>query len=169
LANPVDIPSACAWRMIKLKGRKVPKKNKKLARAVARNGGSLSGLTNSMMIKGLGRVSRRDLTVRLAMIMRPRIIKAAVRMDQAKPIWGMRRSIIMLRNGWYPLLRTVVENKEWRKRTHGRITPPSDDPEVTIPKASALLLKNHVATELFAAKKIALAPTALQIPCASRN
>lgn len=82
--------------MTKLKGRKVPKKNKKLARAVVRNGGSLSGLTNSMMIKGLGRGLRRDLTVRLAMIMRPRIIKAAVRMDQAKPIRGMRRSIIML-------------------------------------------------------------------------
>lgn len=83
---------------MKLKGRKVPKKNKKLAKEVVRNGGSLSGLTNSMMIKGLGRGSRRDLTVRLAISMRPRIMKAAVRMDQANPIRGMRRSIIMLRD-----------------------------------------------------------------------
>lgn len=65
--------------------------------------------------------------------------------------------------------RTIADNKEWKKRTYGRMTPPSDDPEATIPKANALLLKNHVATELLAAKKIAHAPTALQIPCASRN
>ena len=47
----------------------------------------------------------------------------------------------------YVLFRTEKSSRE----TYGIITPPSDDPEDTIPKASALLLKNHVAIELFAA------------------
>ena len=134
--------------MIKLKGRKVPKKKRKLAKAVKRKGSSLRGLMNSMMIKGLGRGSRRDLTVRFAMIMRPRIMKAAIRMDQAKSTRGMRRSIMMLEriSVRYEIFKDLASKVE----TYGITTPPNDDPEDMIPKANALLLKNHVATELFA-------------------
>ena len=84
---------------MKLNGRKVPKKNKKPAREVKRKGSSFRGRMNSMMMRGEGRGSRRDLTVRLAIIIRPRIMKAAERIDQAKSMRGIRRSIMMLEAG----------------------------------------------------------------------
>ena len=39
------MPFASAWRIRKLKGRKVPKEKKNMARTSNRNGGSFNGLT----------------------------------------------------------------------------------------------------------------------------
>ena len=87
-------------------------------------GSSVSGVMKSMMRKGLGEGGMRDLTVRLPKMRRARMMKAAVRIAQGKPISGMRRWIMM-----------------------GKMTPPREEPEATTPNAKARRRKNQVEVE----------------------
>ena len=114
---------ASACKMTKLKGKKRPKKKRKEAKTTSAYGGSARGLMNSRRMSGLGDGGSRDLTVRFAMTSRPRIKNAATRIVQPNPILGISRSTRM-----------------------GKITPPRDEPDATIPKANARRRKNHVET-----------------------
>lgn len=77
MANEALIPWYSAESGRKVKGRKSPKNAMKAAQAVSRKGISLKGLRNSMRDHGLGEGGRRDRTVQLANISRPRIRNAA--------------------------------------------------------------------------------------------
>ena len=68
----------------------IPKKNKKDAETVIKNGNSLKGTTKSMKRHGFGAGGSRDLTVRLAMISSPRIRKAAALIAHGKPFSAIR-------------------------------------------------------------------------------
>jgi hypothetical protein len=94
--NSRDIPSCCAWRIIKFVGRKTPQKKKKLPRATRQNVTSLNGAKNWLSARGVGLGGRRDRIVRLLMTSRPSNRNATARMDQPKPTVGMRRDIIIL-------------------------------------------------------------------------
>jgi hypothetical protein len=102
--------------MRKLKGRKVPKKKKKLARDTKRKSGSLSGTMNSITVNGFTVWLSLDLTVMFVMTSRPSIMNATVRIVYPNPIFGISLLTIM-----------------------GRITPPSEEPDAMIPKAVARL------------------------------
>ena len=52
--------------MMKVKGKNMPKKNKKAAKTVRKYGSSMKGVTKSISDQGLGVGGRRDLTVKLA-------------------------------------------------------------------------------------------------------
>ena len=111
-----------------MNGKNVPKKKKKLARATRRKAGSLSGLMNSMTVKGFFVWTTRDLVVALVMTSRPSIINATARIVHLNPIRGIN-------------LFTII----------GKITPPKDEPDAIIPSAVARLFINQVETEFIEA------------------
>jgi hypothetical protein len=118
---------ATYWRMTKLKGKNVPKKNVNDARQRRVNAGSFNGLMNSIISNFLGLGVNLDLTVRFAMISNPKIKNAAARIVHGNPIFGIS-------------FETII----------GNITPPRDDPDAITPNAVARFLKNHVPIELIA-------------------
>jgi hypothetical protein len=103
---------------------KTARKNTKLAAQTRLNVGSWRGCMNSFKFSGLGFGSNLDFTVTLATTINPRIVKAATLIVHANPIWGISLSTMI-----------------------GKITPPSDEPAVMIPKAVDRFLKNQVATD----------------------
>ena len=92
----LETPLACPWRMMKLVGRKIPRKKKKLAIETNAKRISLKFETNSMTRNGLGTCLRRDFRNRLAIVSMPRIMKATARMVQGNPILGISWLIMML-------------------------------------------------------------------------
>ena len=108
------MPSLLAAAIRNVIGRKPPRYVKKLLIARKENVVSLNGLKNSMSsnfrVGGGWRGFRRT----FPMATRPRRRNAVLRIAQPKPIRGIRRDTII-----------------------GRITPPTDEPETTIPKARA--------------------------------
>jgi len=124
---------------------------------------SVKGSMKWAILNVLGLGGSRDLTVTLAMAIKPRMRKPHTRMLQPYPILGM-------------IWDTMI----------GRMTPPSPDPAAMMPYAAPRFFMNHDVTELVAvttllyvklrvgkkdipAVKIQLSPRALQIPCAKRN
>ena len=99
---------------MKLKGMKMPKKTKKDATVTRAKAGSRRGRTKAFSTKGLGLGGSRDFTVRLPMTSMPRMMKAATRIVQGKPMFGIKR---------------------WTRM--GKMTPPRDEPEAITPKARA--------------------------------
>lgn len=85
VAKLSEKPWYCASRMRKLNGKKTPQKKKKLPKALKRKAGSRKGLTNSLNRTGLGVGAILDSRVHMAMIKRPRKMKAIVLITQAKP------------------------------------------------------------------------------------
>ena len=89
--------------------------------------GSRNGLTKGARggSSGLDLESwmRLDFTVELARIKRPKMRNASTRIVHANPSFGMRRSTMM-----------------------GKMTPPIEAPEETIPNAVERRLANHVLT-----------------------
>ena len=77
---------------MKVKGRNIPKKNRKAAKTVRKYGSSVNGLMKSMIFHGLGVGGRRDFTVKLAYMSRPRIKKAATLIAHGNPCSAMRCS-----------------------------------------------------------------------------
>ena len=80
---------------MKVKGRNIPKKNRKAAKTVRKYGSSVNGLTKSMIDHGLGVGGRRDFTVKLAYTNRPRIRKAAALIAHGNPRSAMSFSIMI--------------------------------------------------------------------------
>ena len=60
------MPLYSAERMMKVKGRNMPKKKRKDAKTVRKKGNSLRGLMKSIIDQGFGMGGRRDFKVRLA-------------------------------------------------------------------------------------------------------
>lgn len=112
-----------ALSVMKLKGINSPRKTKKAAKDNATKAGSRKGLTKSVMEKGRGEGGRRERTVRLEIVRRPRMMKPQTRMVHGKPIFGIRF---------------------WTKM--GNMTPPREEPEAIIPRARARRLWNQVTT-----------------------
>jgi len=54
------------------------------------------------------------------------------------------------------------------ERAHGKMTPPREDPDATMPKASALRFRNHEPTGPVAAENTAATPKALRTDCGRR-
>ena len=101
----------------------VPSQVRNVPKASIAKVGSVNGRKKSMALTGLGRGGMRLTTVKQAMLPRPRIKNAQIRMVQPKPTCGMSFSTMI-----------------------GKMTPPSDDPDAVTPRARARFLKNHVVT-----------------------
>jgi hypothetical protein len=71
--------------MINVKGKNMPKKEKKVAMDVRRKGSSPNGLIKSLMRKGLGCGKILDFTVRFVMMHKARIKKAQILIAQPNP------------------------------------------------------------------------------------
>jgi len=94
-SHQLDLYIVAYWRMTKLKGKNVPKKNMKDAKHRSANAGSFNGRTNSITSSFLGFGVNLDLIVRLAITSIPRIRNAAARIVQGNPIRGMSLETMM--------------------------------------------------------------------------
>lgn len=141
-----DMPYSSAWVITKVKGKNMPQKKQKEAATVNENLRSLSGLTKLIGSTGFLVCVNRDRKTRLDIPSINRIRKAQILIAQGNPTSGMRCDTMI-----------------------GKITPPKLDPEAITPRAKARRFPNQVTTEFTQALKMALAPSALQIPCARMN
>ncbi len=105
----------------------MPKKKRNEAKQSRLNAGSFRGRTKLIRSSFFGCGVNLDLTVKLAIMSMPNMVKATALIVQGNPICGIS-------------LETMI----------GRITPPNDEPEAIVPNAVARFLKNHVPTELIA-------------------
>lgn len=130
-----SIPCALAWRMTKLYGRKSPQKTKNSPKAVDIIVGSLIPRMYSLMSTGFLSNSSRDLTVTQAMVRSNKNINPTARIAQGKPTRSINLGIMI-----------------------GRTIPPTDDPDIMMPKAKARRRWNQLTRHDMLALVTALAP-----------
>lgn len=81
----VGTPTSLASTMIKVKGRKEPRKKKKVPIAKSRNGASINGIIYSFSNHGFLIGGKRDSMARLPKIRSPRTKNPMIRIAHPKP------------------------------------------------------------------------------------